>query len=142
MPFIHDHGIKPGKTLLGIGLREQQGKAFRGGHQGLGQGFHLACTFAGSRVAGAHAGLPLRQQLGQRVLQGTQGIGGQGAHRGDPEYAQAARVGGQQHLHIGGGQGLQGQAAGSSQSEHGFEERITAHGCLLIVLLVPESSLR
>ncbi|MNG81617.1 hypothetical protein D3C79_402700 [compost metagenome] len=88
MPFVDHHQPQAGEILAGLRAGQQQGQAFGGGDQGTGQAPGLPGTLGATGVAAAYADTPVECQVVQRLLQGACGVGGQGAHGGDPQHLQ------------------------------------------------------
>ncbi len=92
VPFVHHQHAQTGEGLARIGAGQQQGQAFRRGDQRAGQTPSLPRTLGTAGIAGAQADAPADAEVVQRRLQGAGGVGGQGAHRGDPEHRQRRRL--------------------------------------------------
>ncbi len=90
VPLVDDDEFDTSQQRGRIGACQQQGQAFGRGHQRLGQALRLARAFAGLGVPGAHTHLPVEAQLRQRRFECTRGVCRQGAHRCQPQQAQAA----------------------------------------------------
>jgi hypothetical protein len=90
VPFVDDHQRKRREQVAAVGAGEQQRQALRRGDQHFRQPPALPRALGGVGVAGAHAHLPVEAQVGERGGQRAGGIGGQRAHRRDPQAAQAA----------------------------------------------------
>ena len=88
VPLVDHHHAQVGEGLAGIGAGQQQGQAFRRGDQRTRQLAALPGAFGTTGIAGAQADVPGNLQVIQRRLQGARGIGGEGAHRGDPQHRQ------------------------------------------------------
>ncbi len=88
VPLVHHQHAQAAEGLAGIGAGQQQCQAFWRGDQRAGQASALACAFGTAGIAGAQADAPGDAEIVQWRLQGSRGIGGQGAHGGDPEDAE------------------------------------------------------
>jgi len=88
VPFIDDDHAQARQCGLCVGAGEQQGQAFRGGDQRGRQASALTCAFSAAGVAGAQTDAPRNLQISDGRLQGTRGVGSEGAHRRDPQHGQ------------------------------------------------------
>ena len=88
VPFIHDDHAQVRQAGFTVGTGQHQGQAFRSGDQSGGLATGLARAFTAAGITGAQAHAPRNLQRLQWGLQGACGVGGQGAHRRDPQDRQ------------------------------------------------------
>jgi hypothetical protein len=90
VPLVDDHRVHAGQLDGCLRPGQHQAQRLRGRHQHAGQPPVLPCALARGRVAGAQPQRPVRRQRVQRRLQGAHRVGGQGAHRRDPQHLRPA----------------------------------------------------
>jgi hypothetical protein len=130
MPFVDHHGVHAGQALGGIGLGQQQRQRFGRADQHRGQAAVLPRTFGAGRVAAAQAQGPGGRQVGQRRGQGALAVGGQCAHRRDPQHAErrCGLAGGRHTQRRSAGQRAQGNGVGLAGAGGGMQQATAAGG--------------
>ena len=98
VPFIHHDHVEMPKQILRVVPAQHDGKAFRGGDQGIRHAPPLLLAVGAGGVSGAGFHSPRQSEFVDRGAQGGEGVGGERPERRDPEHPQVVT-----------GRGLQGR---------------------------------
>jgi hypothetical protein len=105
VPLVDDHGVHGGELVAGAFASQHQAERFRRRHERGREAPVLPGAIGWRGVAGADAGRPGDAEVVERRLDRPPRIGGERAHRRQPEDAERRRAGAFERHAQGGGAG-------------------------------------